>query len=362
MIHNIKVLFICSEDPRSALNGVTAALNSCYRVSTNIFTYFDIYIHSENKYVISSSNVEVVCSFREVELNKYNIFFLSPVNIAFRYLFYSKEIRQKEVYSFLSDPYSYALLANFYLGIKFRHVYTKYILKFPLIYFKEKYIDWHSKNIALQTQKDVRIFSRFYFSRKGFLFPNIPVSEIIEKNNFSERVGIGWIASCSVDYFPLTKWVFDNILVKVLLQNPDFKLHIHSKNYEILKTYIHLNYSDEFNITYTDYVSDISSFYNTNKVILSPVYKGYGLINRTIEAMYHGCVVVGDRAAFNGISGAEDGTNCFVAKNKFDFVEKIEHAYVSKNMDIISNNAKNVIKSNFDMDKNIKNLTRIINC
>ncbi|MDA8957077.1 hypothetical protein N9H31_00840 [bacterium] len=360
MIKNKKLLLICSEDPRITNNGVSLALNTCFRASIEIFTYFDIYIHNKEKLIILDGNKESFCSFDELDLGKYDIIFLSPINIAFRYLFLYKKVRNTEVYSFLSDTYSYALFRNFILGLKFNYIFIKYLIKHPIVYIQEKYVDYFSKNIALQTSKDLKIFNRCYFSRKGFLFPNSPIFKKNEISNFNKRDGIGWIVSCSNDYYPQTKWVFDNIVVKVLNNNNNIRLHIHGRTSEILKTHIQLKYPDKFDIIYTKYFNDISSFYLNNKIILSPVYKGYGLINRTIEAMYYGCVAIGDPEAFNGISAAENGTNCFIAQNDIDFIDKIENAYVSKNMEIISNNASKAIKSDFKIENNIKAIKNII--
>jgi glycosyltransferase involved in cell wall biosynthesis len=52
-----------------------------------------------------------------------------------------------------------------------------------------------------------------------------------------------------------------------------------------------------------DYVKDLGDVYAAAMIALSPVFKGFGLINKTIEAMASGVPVVGGSAAFNGISG-----------------------------------------------------------
>jgi len=361
MIEDKKVLIICSVDPRLINNGVSAALNTCYRSSIKLFKEVDVYVHNEKKLIISTTNRMQKCEFGDVDLAKYNVFFLSPFNIAFRYLFLYKEIRKSKVYSFLSDVNSYALIRNFVLGLKFNKIFIKYLFKIPIIYFQEKMIDYYSSNIFLQTSKDVKIFNKYYFSKKSIVFPNSPIFNEINISNLNERDGIGWIVSCSKDYFPLTKWVFNNIIVKVLCKDNNIELRVHGRNSHVLKLFIEQKYpNNEFAITFTEDIENISSFYLSNKIIISPVYKGYGLINRTVEAMYYGCIVIGDSKAFNGIKGAINGENCLIAQNNFDFIKKIKNSYYSKELELMSNSATDVIKSELQIKNNIITLKKLI--
>lgn len=360
MRENRNIILICSEDPRVITNGVTAALNTCLRASIEFSDTIDIYIHNESKFVDFTNNKEHIIDFKSVNLKKYNFVFLSPINIAFRYLFLFKSLKKLPVITFLSDTYSYALFRNFVLGVKFNKLFIKYLLKIPIIYLTEKYVELNSNKVLLQTKRDLDVFNKMYFSNKSIAFPNSPIFKDLKITNINKREGVGWVVSCTEDYFPLTKWFFENVVIKVLIRNSDIKLFIHGKDCHILKSYIELKYPDnKFNIAYTNFISEMSDFYLKTKVVISPIYKGYGLINRTIEAMYHGCIVVGDPGAFNGIVNAKDNVNCFIAHNNDDFVSKIEHAYYSLNLENVSSKAHFMVKSDFDVKNNIKILEKL---
>ena len=86
------------------------------------------------------------------------------------------------------------------------------------------------------------------------------------------------------------------------------------------------------------------------------------MINKTIEGMYYGCIVIGDTTSFNGIKGAKDGFNCLIAQNNKDFIEKIVDAYnKSDELRQISRNANLTIKNEFGIQNNIQTLRNILN-
>lgn len=60
-------------------------------------------------------------------------------------------------------------------------------------------------------------------------------------------------------------------------------------------------------LRHLDYVDDLAGLYADAMIALSPVFKGFGLINKTLEAMASALPVIGGRAAFNGIPGFRSG-------------------------------------------------------
>jgi len=185
----------------------------------------------------------------------------------------------------------------------------------------------------------------------------------IEISNINLRQGIRWIASFVDDYYYLSIWFFKNVIFQILEKNQDFNMHIHGQNCFKLKSYIDNQYPNHnFKISYTEYISDMSALYFDTKILINPVYKGFGLINRTIEGMYYGCIVIGDPASFNGIKGAKDGNNCLIAQSNNDFIEKIEDTYNKLNeLEQISRNANLTIKNEFGLINNIKTLKNVLN-
>ena len=66
-------------------------------------------------------------------------------------------------------------------------------------------------------------------------------------------------------------------------------------------------------IIYTKYVPDICEVFKKKAVSLAPVFKNYGLINKVVESMAAGVVVVGDSGSFNGIRGFKNECHGIVA-------------------------------------------------
>jgi glycosyltransferase involved in cell wall biosynthesis len=62
-------------------------------------------------------------------------------------------------------------------------------------------------------------------------------------------------------------------------------------------------------VEHIEFAGDLASVYRHAGVVWSPVFKGFGLINKTLEAMASGLAVVGGAAAFNGIQGFVAGTH-----------------------------------------------------
>jgi glycosyltransferase involved in cell wall biosynthesis len=60
-------------------------------------------------------------------------------------------------------------------------------------------------------------------------------------------------------------------------------------------------------VTHLEFAADLAPLYGRSAVIWSPLWKGFGLINKTLEAMAAARPVVGGLAAFNGIAGFADG-------------------------------------------------------
>ena len=77
--------------------------------------------------------------------------------------------------------------------------------------------------------------------------------------------------------------------------------------------------------------------------------------------MYYGCIVIGDPEAFNGVSRAEDGVSCFIAKNIKEFAEKIECVYKLDSLESISNKSHEIIKQDFEISNNVEILRNNLN-
>jgi len=75
----------------------------------------------------------------------------------------------------------------------------------------------------------------------------------------------------------------------------------------------HLMFATE-RVKHVEYVADLAGVYSQAMVAVSPVFKGFGLINKTLEAMACGLPVVGGLAAFNGLDGFQGGKHGVVCQ------------------------------------------------
>lgn len=110
-----------------------------------------------------------------------------------------------------------------------------------------------------------------------------------------------------------------NDLVIWLLKNvwPSLRANIADSNFELVgknasPAILELVEADS-RIHYRSYVEDIQDVFAEQGVMLAPVFKNFGVINKVLEAMAAGVPVVGDQTAFNGIQGFKDGIHGYVA-------------------------------------------------
>jgi glycosyltransferase involved in cell wall biosynthesis len=101
-------------------------------------------------------------------------------------------------------------------------------------------------------------------------------------------------------------------------------------------------------VRYSPHVKEMNDFYQTISVLLVRNYKCLGLINRTVEAMAAGVVVIGERGAFNGIVGFQDGMHGFIAENTRETVDCLVNILSNKAIKkSVSHAARNLIQSKF---------------
>ncbi|MDA7493402.1 glycosyltransferase family 4 protein [Akkermansiaceae bacterium] len=101
-------------------------------------------------------------------------------------------------------------------------------------------------------------------------------------------------------------------------------------------------------INYKEFVENVAELYAPYRVLVAPIFKGYGLINKVIQSMAAGTIVVGDATAYNGILGFRDGLHGYVANSPEDFVNEIVTALQGgPSVDLVQQNAREIISKNF---------------
>mgnify|MGYP000185710348 CR=1 FL=1 len=338
----VKLLIICNDLPYPVRNGITAAINSfILRIKDDFEIYFLI---KKSYYFLKSSNLIEVLEM-SIDFKSFDIYVTSPIHPSIKNAF--KIPRKSTKVALLSDCYTFVLWTNIKLAIKFNYIsfFTfKDLLKIPFYYLLELMVSLKYNYVFLQTPRDVSIFSKLFFTKKVIALPNI-VYNSFQSNNISlnKRKGIGWVASFEGSYKKIANYFFDESLVEVLLKDSCLKIYFLGKNSDNFVKEISLKYPLlKSQLIAEPFYDKIEDFYNKRRIIISPVFKNYGLINKTIESLAYGCITIGDRGSFNGIEGFVSGKHGFIAEGFKEFSKLI----IEKNNNIdetISLNARHLI-------------------
>jgi hypothetical protein len=363
----MKTLIFVDELPFPITNGITAATSSICKIlsqlsEVNVFNY-----KSNNLYTLKESGSLIPIT--NLNYKDYKIIIASPILPSLALL----KILKKEnldpnvlLISWLNDCYVYALYNQIFLDLKFGLTLKKIpfnLLKIPYYYFKEKLIAKKFHFVILQTPVDLKIFKSIYKNNNTFNIPNS-----IEENNISNLANlprpllhVAYVATFKGSYLNIANWFIKKIWSKILNDFPNAKLHITGSGKKEFANSFLEKFPKVYNsIVVEDYYDDINLFYKKVNVAVAPIFKGYGLINKTVDAMKNGVIVVGDTFAFNGIEGIQDGKHCIIANNSNDFIKAISEC-VTEDKKAIRQNAITIINKNFSVSKCQNKLFKIIN-
>lgn len=362
----IKIIFVLDKLPFKPSNGVTIASNSLIRASFSICDEIDVFIIGENK-IYKDIREDFSYGFSELNHNvnysEYCTVFVSPISTFLRIKNNLSDVKKLNLVVQLSDCVVYELWISFLLSLKFKRLNIKPLLKIPYYYFIEFKVNWYSSKVILQTRRDVKIFNSLYLKKNGINLPNLIRYEVYKEKKITNS--IGWCATFDGDYLVLAKWFSEKVIFPFLSSNPNIKLSVIGAKNDLFCSYLKSTYpiiSEQ--IEFNDYIKNISDFYKKNRVTISPVFKGYGLINKTIESMSSGNIVLGDITTFNGIDNVSNLINCLVAESPVEFIESLELVFnVLSDEELlkIGKNAHDLILSQFKKADNIYKLKEIIN-
>jgi len=113
--------------------------------------------------------------------------------------------------------------------------------------------------------------------------------------------------------------------------------------------------NNDENIRHESYVADISNVFKDVAVMVSPVFKNYGLINKVVEAMAAGVAVVGDSGSFNGISGFQSHTHGVMADQPADMAAAVIDLLHSPLRRVeMGKSGRELVRENFDWSRRIQ--------
>jgi glycosyltransferase involved in cell wall biosynthesis len=164
------------------------------------------------------------------------------------------------------------------------------------------------RRVLVQTQADRDAICRWAgadTARRCMLAPNGVRPDLFDLQPIrAERVA--FVAELSGEYGPLAHWLCTQVWPKVRAQQPRATFSIVGRN---PSARLKARLAETPGVEYIEFAADLASVYASAGVVWSPVFKGFGLINKTLEAMASGLAVVGGAAAFNGVQGFVDGVH-----------------------------------------------------
>lgn len=161
-------------------------------------------------------------------------------------------------------------------------------------------------HVLLQTPRDVELFKDLVGAQaaaRAQCLPNGVNERLFGLRNTGEKRFV-FLAELSGEHGALARWLVSEVWPKVHAE--DWELLIVGKG---ASDELKARFSHTPAVRHIEFVERIESVYEQASVALSPVFKGFGLINKTIEPMAAGLPVVGGRAAFNGIGGFANGVH-----------------------------------------------------
>ena len=154
-------------------------------------------------------------------------------------------------------------------------------------------------------------------------------------------------------YVQRVDWLVENVWGQVQQQFPDsvFTISGRCTDSSLVEKF------QRSGILYRKFVDDPCDLYRDQSILLAPIYKGYGLINRVVQAMAAGTVVIGDKSAFNAIPGFEAGRHGLVADQPEDFKDLLLQAFSEpERTNQVRYAASELIREHFQWDTRFKTL------
>lgn len=162
----------------------------------------------------------------------------------------------------------------------------------------------------------------------------------IERN----RKGIVFVGAMDGMYLERIKWFISNCLPLLREEIPLLEVTIIGR----CSDQQFVNSLANHQIDYKEFVESVAELYAPYRVLVAPIFKGYGLINKVIQSMAAGTIVVGDATAYNGILGFRGGLHGYVASLPEDFVNQIVTVLQGgSSVDLVQKNAREIISKNF---------------
>lgn len=292
-------------------------------------------------------------------LSEYDLVWASPIRPFGLFLKYHEKINIDAAYFMAAINDSYALtlygLSNKQVGFLAKFTYR---MRAHAMRSIEKRMLKAADYIAVQSKREIDYFSCLYAGERAPKLIELKngVSDYLFQPRQEVEYDLIFVGSLDAFYRSSLDWFVREVYCNLPGPRPSFAIIGRGATEDDILAFNMLS------IKYFPYVDDISGFYLKSTILVAPIFKGFGTINKVIEAMAAGCVVIGDHTAFNGIDNFSHLSEGIVAESPSDFVRNINLILGDRELaKRIGGNARDLMRKDFSWDSRFEVLIKSMN-
>jgi glycosyltransferase involved in cell wall biosynthesis len=159
-------------------------------------------------------------------------------------------------------------------------------------------------------------------------------------------------------YSQSLEWLLNNVWQNLRKVCKEVKLFVVGRG---ASDRLRLRMAEDSHITYEEFLPNIRDIFKNKTIMLSPIFKGYGLINKVVESMAAGLPVIGTADSFNGMPDFTNGRHGIVANDADSFIEEtLKLLTNSIKRKEIAHSARTFVRKNFSWEDRIKTILKRI--
>lgn len=251
-----------------------------------------------------------------------------------------------------NDCLSLAYLDDFFFGPWFvRRIPNKIwkIIQLLKIRRYERKIYKHFQKCYVVSREDKKHLEKICKEADIEIIPNgvdVDYYKPDKDSNHGDMPSIIFFGDMSGGNSEYALWFLKHVFPKINKDVRNIKIYIVGNNpSERLKKLS----SNNPQIIVTGYVDDIRPFIEKSDIVISPILKRCGILNKVLIAMAMGKPIVGTKYSFMGIQGMINGVNAIAVEEKRGFIEQIVYLLKEdKKARLIGENARLLVEESYN--------------
>lgn len=299
--------------------------------------------------------------------NNFDIIFISPLCIDALFLAKCDMAKRSKLVAAISDCSTSVLRQLGHRALK-KGLLPKQRLLFIINWIRSFWVGAIESNILsnfsmimVQTETDKNWISNISSGKlksKSIVLTNGVNDELFDLEITQTDNNLLFLGTLTEIYRTALYWFLKNIWPDLVGNIRNIKLFIVGKD----STNSIQNLLDKDNrIIYKPFIPQIKDVFDNKYIMISPVFKGYGIINKVLEAMAAGVPVVGDYTSFHGIPEFKNGIHGLIGNSIEEFKKSIFEIFSSPDKrNDIALSARDLVKKHFNWSNRINYLEQII--